>query len=241
MKNKKILVISIAAVVVLVIAIIATSYAMFTAELTGTKENKLTTGNVKMTCTETTLNVSNTQPMSDADGIAATDNTATCTLKSEMTGTMKVGYDVALTDVDTSTPNDTLSKDNVKIRAYKAIDGGSTVDLAGTTSSTGVTVGSLSDSAGVHDTTITSYKIDSATVEGDHTVVYTIKAWVTSTGTSTNTNTSNTSGECTNSTYTTQSTCEAAGEIWGTSQTSSQAGGSFSFKLKIGATQVYDS
>ena len=82
--------------------------------------------------------------------------------------------------------------------------------------------------------------MDSATVEGNHTIVYTIKAWVASTGNGATTNSSNTSGECTDSTYTTQSTCEAAGEIWGTSQTTGQTGGSFSFKLKIGATQVYE-
>lgn len=240
MNNKKVLGVSIAAVVILVIAIIATSYAMFTANLTGTKENKLNTGYVKMNCAETTFSVSNTQPMSDADGIAATDNTATCTLTSEMAGSMTVGYDVALYNVDASTPNDALSQDNVKIRAYKTIDGGSTTDLAGTTATSGIKVADLSSSAGIHDTSITSYKLDSATVEGNHTIVYTIKAWVASTGNGSTTNSSNTSGECTDSTYTTQSTCEAAGEIWGTSQTTGQTGGSFSFKLKIGATQVYE-
>lgn len=240
MNNKKVLGISIAAVVILVIAIIATSYAMFTAELTGTKENKLTTGYVNMNCTETTFSVSNTQPMSDEDGIAATDNAATCTLTSDMAGDMKVGYDVALYDVDASTPDDSISQDNVKIRAYKSIDGATAIDLAGTTSTAGVLVSDLNASAGIHDTSIDSYKLDSAIVEGNHSIVYTIKAWVASTGESSNTNTSNTTGECTDSTYTSQSTCEAAGEIWGTSQTTSQAGGSFSFKLKIGATQVYD-
>ena len=131
MDNKKVLGISIAAVVILVIAIIATSYAMFTAELSGTKENKLTTGYVKMNCTEKTFSVSNTQPMTDAEGIAATDNLASCTLTSEMAGSMYVGYDVALYDVDSATPDDALSQDNVKIRAYKTVDG-NTVDLANT-------------------------------------------------------------------------------------------------------------
>lgn len=240
MDNKKVLGVSIAAVVILVIAIIATSYAMFTANLTGTKENKLNTGYVKMNCAETTFSVSNTQPMSDADGIAATDNTATCTLTSEMVGSMKVGYDVALYDVDAATPSDSLTQDNVKIRAFKTIDGGSSTDLAGTTADSGIKVADLKTSAGIHDTSITSYKLDSATVEGNHTIVYTIKAWVANSGSGTITNSSNTSGECSDSQYSSQSACEAAGEIWGTSQTSSQAGGSFSFKLKIGATQVYE-
>ncbi len=238
MDNKKVLGISIAAVVILVIAIIATSYAMFTAELSGTKENKLTTGYVKMNCTEKTFSVSNTQPMTDAEGIAATDNLASCTLTSEMAGSMYVGYDVALYDVDSATPDDALSQDNVKIRAYKTVDG-NTVDLANTSSTAGVLVSSLTSSAGKYDTSISSYVIDSDYVSSNKTIVYNVKAWVASTGSS-NVQSSTSTGECSNSTYTTQSTCEAAGEIWGSSQTKSQAGGSFTFKLKVGATQIFN-
>lgn len=238
MDNKKVLGISIAAVVILVIAIIATSYAMFTAQLTGTKENKLTTGYVKMNCAETTFSVSNTQAMTDAEGIAASDNVATCTLTSEMVGSMTVGYDVALYDVDSATPNDALSQDNVKIQASKSIDSGTAEYLAGTSSTAGVTVGDLVSSAGQYDTSITAYKLDSATLTGNHSVLYSIKAWVASDTGASNTSSSNTTGVCSDQTYTSESTCEAAGEIWGTSQTQSQAGSSFSFKLKIGATQV---
>ena len=238
MDNKKVLGISIAAVVVLVIAIIATSYAVFTAQLTGTKENKLTTGYVKMNCAETKFNVSNTKAMTDAQGIAASGNVATCTLTSEMVGSMTVGYDVALYDVDSTSPSDALTKDNVKIQATKKIDSGSVQYLAGTSSSAGVTVGSLSSSAGQYDTSITEYKLDSATLTGNQSVLYSIKAWVASDPGASNTNSSNTSGVCSDPTHTTESACKAAGEIWGTSQTQTQAGSSFSFKLKIGATQV---
>lgn len=238
MDNKKVLGISIAAVVVLVIAIIATSYAVFTAQLTGTKENVISSGYVKMNCAETNFNVSNTKVMTDAQGIAASDNVATCTLTSEMVGTMTVGYDVALYDVDSASPSDALTKDNVKIQATKKIDSGSVQYLAGTSSSAGVTVGSLSSSAGQYDTGITQYKLDSATLNGNHSVLYSIKAWVASDVGASNTSSSNTSGVCSNPTHTTESACKAAGEIWGTSQTQTQAGSSFSFKLKIGATQV---
>lgn len=238
MDNKKVLGISIAAVVVLVIAIIATSYAVFTAQLTGTKENKLTTGYVKMNCAETNFNVSNTKVMTDAEGIAASDNVATCTLTSDMVGTMTVGYDVALYDVDSASPSDALTKDNVKIQATKKIDSGSVQYLAGTSSSAGVTVGSLASSAGQYDTGITQYKLDSATLNGNHSVLYSIKAWVASDAGASNTSSSNTSGVCSDPTHTSESACKAAGEIWGTSQTQTQAGSSFSFKLKIGATQV---
>ncbi len=91
MDNKKVLGISIAAVIVLVVAIIATSYAVFTANITGHEENVLTTGYVTLRCTESTFNVANTQPMTDAQGIAATNNAATCTLTSEMSCIMTVG------------------------------------------------------------------------------------------------------------------------------------------------------
>lgn len=238
MDNKKVLGISIAAVVVLVVAIIATSYAVFTADLSGTKENTLSTGYVTMNCAETTFNLPNTSAMTDTEGIAASDNAATCQLTSTMVGTMTVGYDVALTEVDSVTPDDSIGANNVKIQAYKSVDSGATEYLAGTSSTAGVTVGSLVGQAGQYDTSITDYKIDSATVTGNHTINYTIKAWVASDGSGSNTSSSNNTGVCSDTSYSSEGTCEAAGEIWGTSQTESQAGGSFSFKLKIGATQV---
>lgn len=238
MDNKKVLGISIAAVIVLVVAIVATSYAAFTADITGTKENTINTGYVTLNCTEATFGVSDTQPMTDAQGIAANNNAYTCTLQSTMVGTMNVGYDVALTDVDTATPSDTIGTGNVKIQAKKSIDSGTDAYLANTTSSAGVLISSLSDAAGTYDSTITAYKLDSATISGNHSVLYTIKAWVASEGAASNTSTSNTTGICSDTTYVTETTCEDAGEIWGTSQTQTQAGGTFSFKVKIGATQT---
>lgn len=237
MDNKKVLIISVISVIALVIAIVGTSYAMFTANLTGTKENAIKTGYVKMNCTETTFNVENASPMSDAVGIAATNNSATCTLTTEMKGTMKIGYDVALYDVDAVTPSDSIGVGNVKMQIYKSIDGGAATYLGGSSASAGVLVNTLSSARGTYDTSITSYNVDSATVEGNQSVVYTIKNWVASSGSGSNTSSTN-AGKCSNETYTTEETCKAAGEIWGSSQTQSQAGGSFSFKLKVGATQV---
>ena len=237
MDNKKVLGISIAAVVVLVIAIVATSYAAFTAQLTGTKENKLTTGYVKMNCAETRFAIANTSAMTDAQGIAASDNVATCTLTSEMVGSMTVGYDVALYDVDATSPSDSLTKNDVKIQATKSIDSGAVSYLAGTSSTAGVTVGTLENSAGQYDTSITNYKLDSATLTGNHSVLYSIKDWVDNDSGSSVTNSSST-GTCSDTSYSTESACKDAGEIWGSSQTQTQAGSSFSFKLKIGATQV---
>ena len=237
MDNKKVLIISVISVIALVIAIVGTSYAMFTANLTGTKENVINTGYVKMSCAETTFNVQNSSPMSDSEGIASTDNAATCTLTTEMRGTMRIGYDVALYEVDALTPSDSIGINNVKAQIYKSVDNGPATYLGGSSASSGVLINTLTSSSGTYDSSITSYNIDSAIVEGSQTVVYTIKNWVDSTASS-DTNSSSNPGTCSDSTYTDESTCEAAGEIWGSSQTESQEGGSFSFKLKIGATQV---
>ena len=238
--NKKILIISVVAVLLLVVAIVATSYAMFTANLTGTKQNKINTGYVTLNCTETTFELSDTTAMSDADGIALADNAATCTLVSTMNGSMKIGYDIALADVDATSPSDSIGVNNVKVQITKVANSGTASYLAGTSATEGVLTSSLSGNAGTYDKTITGYNIDSEVIEGNNTIVYTVKAWVSSIGNGGANTQSSKTGVCGDPTYTTQATCKAAGEIWGDNQTSSQAGGTFSFKLKVGATQTFD-
>ena len=238
MKSKKKIIISVISVLALVGGIIAISYAMFTANLTGTKENKLIAGHVALNCTETNFSLENTSCMTDAEGIALGNaNTATCTLTSTMSGTMNVGYDIALTNVDALTPNDSVGPGNVKIQVSKKIDSGSATYITGSSANAGVLVSSIQNATGIYDTTgITSYKIDSATITGNHTIVYTIKTWAAADYC--NITNTNTNGVCSDTTYTIQATCEAAGEIWGYEQKASQAGGSFSYKLKIGAVQT---
>ena len=234
MDNKKVLGLSIVAVLVLVAAIIATSYAAFTADLTGTKENVIRVGNVALNCEETTFTINDTQPVTDAEGIADTNNSAICELTSEMNGDMIVGYDIALTDVDAVTPNDGLGEANIKIQASKSVDAGAKEYLAGSSATTGVLVSSLKAVKGKYDASL-PYTIDSATVRGNHTVNYNIKTWISSVA---DVEDQAATEACSDTQYTTAETCENAGEIWGTKQTQSQAGGTFSYKLTIGATQT---
>ena len=238
MNNKKVFGISVAAVFILVVAIVATSFAVFSANFTGTQNNTLQTGYVTLNCNETLMSLSDVSAMTDAQGIAATNNAATCTLTSTMNGTMTVGYDIALTDVDTGSTSDALTTENVKMQLSKVVGSGQTEYLGGSDANNGVFVKSLADNGGSHDANLTSYVFDSATLTGNKTVVYTIKTWVSSIAAGTNTPSSSTTASCSDSTYTEQTACETAGEIWGTSQTQTQAGGEFKFKLKIGATQV---
>ena len=237
-KGKKLIVVFIIAIVVLLGAIVAISYAMFSASLTGVKENKLVTGSVSMSCAETNFTLENTSAMSDEEGIALENNEATCTLTTTLRGTMTIGYDVALYDVDKETPSDAVGESNVKIQASK-VKGGTTTYLANSTATTGVLVSSIKNQAGQYDNTITNYKIDSATTTQSEEVLYKIKAWVSSLQDGSTTNT-NTDGKCSDSTKTTKADCVAAGEVWGYEQKQNQAGGTFSFKLKAGAKQVLD-
>ena len=234
-KKKKQITIAVIGVLILIIAIIGSAYAVFTATLTGVKENKLTTGYVTMSCTETNFTLENTSVKTDEEGIALENNEATCTLSTTMNGTMTVGYDVALYDVTNSAA---LSENNVKIQAIK-VDNSTTSYLAGSSATTGVLVSSIKTSAGQYDTSITGYKLDSATVNTTKTIEYKVKAWVANEGSGSGSLTPTvTDGYCSNQTYTTKETCESAGEIWGYDQKIGQEGGTFSFKLKVGASQV---
>ena len=205
-KNKKPLIVLSIVTGLLLVALVAVSYAAFTANLTGVKQNKLTTGYVLMNCSETNFTLSNTQPLTDEQGIALQNNEAT------------------LTDAD------------VKIRASKT-ENSNTTYVQGTATE-GVLLSTIASTGGQYDESITGYKVDSGTVNTSKTITYNVKSWVASEQTGENT-TTNTDGYCSDETKTTKAACEQAGEIWGYNQKSSQAGGTFSFKLKVGAKQIY--
>ena len=238
MDNKKVIIISVFAVILLVVAIIATSYAAMTSNLTGTKSNTINTGTVSLKCNETTFNIKDAEPMTDAKGIASDNNMAACELVSTMEGEMNVGYDIALTAIDEQSPNDGLSAKDVKVDVYKSIDNGKTIYLAGTTATEGISVSNLQKNKGTYDKSILAYNLDSATIKGNHKVNYYIKAWVTSSKSSIKTTKQD--KVCSNDKYKTEAECKKQGEIWGTKTTSSTPGGTFSFKLKVGATQVLE-
>lgn len=238
MDNKKVIIISVFAVILLVAAIMFTSYGALTSNLSGSKDNVINTGTVSLKCNETTFNIKDAKPMTDAKGIASEDNLATCELVSTMDGEMNIGYDIALTEVDAKTPNDALTSKDIRIDVYKSVDNGKTVFLAGSTATKGVSVSSLEQKKGTYDKSILAYNLDSATIKGNHKVNYYIKAWVTSDKSSIKT--TKEKEVCSNSEYKTEKECKDAGEVWGNKTTTSTPGGTFSFKLKVGATQVLE-
>ena len=170
MDNKNIIIVSVFAVILLVISIIMTSYAALTANLSGTKENVINTGRVSLKCNETTFNIKDAKPMTDAKGIASDDNIASCELISTMDGEMTLGYDIALTDIDKTSPNDGLTAKDIRVDVYKSIDDGKTIFLAGTTATQGIAINNLEKNRGKYDKSILNYNLDSSTIKGNHKV-----------------------------------------------------------------------
>lgn len=178
MENKKTLILSIIGILVLVIAVVGVSFAMYTFSGTGTKKNTITTGSISVDITGAPFNFDGKYPMSDAKGMEATDNIQTVTVKSTWpTGTpVKVNYDLGL---QLGEANGTLNANYVKV-LVKNQDG--TVLVGGgkgsTTATGGTLISELSEVAGPNKL-ISAYGIAGGTfVQGGVTDTYTVQAWV---------------------------------------------------------------
>ena len=146
--NKKTLILSIIGILVLVIAVVGVSFAMYSFTGTGTKQNVITTGTVTMSFNpDNNFTVSNKYPMSDAKGIAQTDSRATFGVNAVWgTSKMTIKYDLGITNIDAG---DTLTADYIKV-ALLGSDG--TVIVGGgqgtKTLTSGVKISSLASTAG---------------------------------------------------------------------------------------------
>lgn len=176
--NKKTLILSIIGILVLVIAVVGVSFAMYTFSGTGTKENVIQTGTVTMNFDpDNNFAVTNKYPMSDAQGIAQTDSKANFGVKATWgTSQMTIVYDLGITSI---TAGATLTADYIKVAL---LDGNGNV-LVGTKNDNGslkagVTIASLADKAGTNNL-ITNYALTSGTITASGTTdSYTILAYV---------------------------------------------------------------
>jgi hypothetical protein len=142
--NKKTLVLSIVGILVLVIAVVGVSFAMFSFTGTGTKENVIKTGTITVEWSDQTednkIEIENKYPMSDTVGMSQTDNDATFDVVGSWgTQPLTVTYSVGLTDI---TPGTTLTESMVKVHITKD---GTTVMGTGTTA--GATVASIASAS----------------------------------------------------------------------------------------------
>lgn len=180
--NKKTLILSIIGILVLVIAVVGVSFAMYSFSGTGTKQNVITTGTVSMSFSEGSNNftLQNKYPMSDAKGISQTDNKATFGVTGTWaSSTLTINYDLGITNIS---PDTTLTEDYIKV-ALLGSDG--TVIVGATDGegnlTAGVTIASLKTVKGPNNL-ITTYGLTGGTIStSGATDSYTILAYVADT------------------------------------------------------------
>ena len=184
--NKKTLILSLVAVLVLIGSVVGVAYAMFSFSATGTQTNVIKTGYVTVNyANEKLISLTNALPTADANvSNDATDNTLSFDVSATINGTMTVYYDLA---IDSSKINEgnTLKSDNIKIRLLKSTDG---TTYSAVTAVTNVTIASLANTAGTYanstnnstGTGVTTYALDSGSFTETGTVKYKLIAWVDS-------------------------------------------------------------
>ena len=177
--NKKTLILSIIGILVLVIAVVGVSFAMYSFTGTGTKENVITTGTVSMSFSKGSNNftLQNKYPMSDATGIAQDDNRATFGVTATWgSSPLTINYVLGSTNI---TPGATLTEDYIKV-ALLGSDGTVIVgakDGEGNLTG-GVTIASLKTVKGPNNL-ITTYGLTGGTIStSGATDNYTILAYV---------------------------------------------------------------
>lgn len=123
--NKRTLILSIIGILVLVIAVVGVSFAMFTFSGTGTKENVIKTGSISINFDADTkdnhIEITNQYPESDTTGMAAKNNETTFTVKGDWGNSpMTVNYEVGLSDITTTPATGATIGDNyVKVAIQK--------------------------------------------------------------------------------------------------------------------------
>lgn len=119
--NKRTLILSIIGILVLVIAVVGVSFAMFTFSGTGTKENVIKTGSISIDFDNDTkdnkIELTNQYPESDTTGMGDTDNETTFKVEGDWGNSpMTVNYEVGLSEV---TQGATLTNQYVKVAIQK--------------------------------------------------------------------------------------------------------------------------
>lgn len=177
--NKKTLILSIVGILVLVIAVVGVSFAMYSFTGTGTKENVITTGTVSMSFDpDNNFVVTNQYPMSDAKGVAQEANKADFGVTADFSNAaMTINYDLGITNIQAG---ETLTAEYIKVALLDA-DGNVIVGTHGeetTDLTAGVTIASLQSKAGTNNL-IQNHALTSGTITASgQTDNYTIIAYV---------------------------------------------------------------
>ena len=180
--SKRTLILSIIGILVLVIAVVGVSFAMFTFSGTGTKENVLKTGTVSINFDDETddnnIEITNQYPEDDTTGMADTNNETEFTVEGDFGGntTMSVNYEVGLSDITTTPASGATIGDNyVKVAIQK-----NNTYVKGSASG-GVLISSFASDAGALGL-IDSYYVTNGTLSDGHlTDTFKVKAYLANT------------------------------------------------------------
>ena len=177
--NKKTLILSIVGILVLVIAVVGVSFAMYSFTGTGTKENVITTGTVSMSFDpDNNMTLTNQYPMSDAKGVEQETNKVEFGVTADFTNaSMTINYDLGITNI---TAGDTLTSEYIKVALLDGEDNVivGTKGTGATDLTAGVTIASLQAKAGTNGL-IDEYALTSGTITtSGQTDSYTLIAYV---------------------------------------------------------------
>ncbi len=237
--NKKVLILSILGVLVLIIAVVGVSYAMYTFSASGSKENVISTGVVVINFDDTdldfnddevddasgTINLTNQYPMTDTVGMEQDDPNSLLgfTVSAKLSGNIKIVYDLGI--ADDFTPGTTLTADYIKVALYEYQDGElSLIDSQHT-------IKELETSAGAEGC-LEKYVLTNGEFTGSGETTeqkkhYVVKAWVADTYDLPTVPTGGTSN--------TQENTLEEGDVTHESHTTSET---FTFKIKLVAEQA---
>lgn len=221
--NKKTLILSILGVLVLVIAVVGVSFAMYSFSATGTTENVIQTGSVSVQYeNESVITLTNQYPMTDALGIAqeGTDSVLTFDVTANIAGTINIKYDLALdsiayTDSEGNAVT-TLTDSNIKFVLTKSADGAAAQYVQGSATE-GVTFADVAANTGngyilKADNSQAGYVIDSDTFTANAKNSYVLKAWIDQDYKLPGQAAIN--GTCSDASYDNKAACEHAGATW---------------------------
>lgn len=189
--NKKTLVLSIIGILVLVIAVVGVSFAMFSFSGTGTKQNVITTGTVSLDfstveggTTTNVINVDNQYPMDDTNGVSLADITkskADFSVKANYQADMTINYEVGIVDInktgDITEGAVTIPEENVKVILINSA-GEAVVGTKVGENYTGATVASLASESGTKNLITNYYLAGGSFNKGDNLDKYSIYAYL---------------------------------------------------------------
>ena len=112
--KSKVILVSVFAIIILIVAIVGVTFALFQYSGIGQKTNTVETGVIKMSYTESTnaINLEDALPISDADGkaLSGTNNVFDFTVTANITGDANINYAITAVKDSTSTLADSAIK-----------------------------------------------------------------------------------------------------------------------------------